>query len=121
MIVCHFTWHFPLSREQKVQLVNGATGLNYDSEKVSRFGQRVETLTRLFNLREGITRADDILPPKFWQKETLGPSKNMRAFINKEDFEKSLDEYYTLRGWSDDGVPTEETIRKLGLTQLVSG
>jgi len=121
MIVCHFTWHFPLSREQKIQLVNGATGLNYDDESVSRFGQRIETLTRLFNLREGITRADDILPPKFWQKETLGPSENMTAFIDRNDFEKSLEKYYTLRGWNLDGVPTEETIKKLGLAPLVEG
>jgi aldehyde:ferredoxin oxidoreductase len=121
MIVCHFTWHFPLSREQKIQLINGATGLNYDSEKVSRFGQRVETLTRLFNLREGIARADDILPPKFWQRETLGPSERMMAFMDRDDFEKSLDMYYTLRGWNLEGVPTNETVKKLGLDRLVSG
>ncbi|MFW9956919.1 MAG: aldehyde ferredoxin oxidoreductase family protein [Candidatus Odinarchaeota archaeon] len=121
MIVCHFTWHFPLSREQKIQLINGATGLSYHSEDVSRFGQRVETLTRLFNLREGITRADDILPPKLWKKETLGPSKNMSAFIDRRDFEKSLDKYYALRGWNNEGIPTGETVEKLGLSQLVKG
>jgi aldehyde:ferredoxin oxidoreductase len=121
MIVCHFTWHFPLSREQKIKLVNGATGLNYDSEKASKFGQRVETLIRLFNIREGITRADDILPPKFWQKETIGPSKDMMSFIDREDFEKSLDMYYALRGWNAWGIPTEATIDKLGLTSLVRG
>jgi aldehyde:ferredoxin oxidoreductase len=121
MIVCHFTWHFPLSREQKIKLVNGATGLNCDSEKVSTFGQRVETLIRLFNIREGITRADDILPPKFWQKETIGPSKDMMSFIDREDFEKSLDMYYALRGWNAWGIPTEATIDKLGLASLVRG
>jgi aldehyde:ferredoxin oxidoreductase len=121
MVVCHFTWHFPLSREQKVKLINGATGLNYDSEKVSQFGQRVETLIRLFNIREGITRADDILPPKFWQEETIGPSKNMMSFINQDDFEKSLDKYYALRGWNNWGIPTRETIEKLGLASLIEG
>ncbi|MFW9910656.1 MAG: aldehyde ferredoxin oxidoreductase family protein [Candidatus Thorarchaeota archaeon] len=120
MIVCHFTWHFPLSRDQKIKLVNGATGLNYDDERVSQFGQRVESLIRLFNIREGVTRADDILPPKFWQKETIGPSKNMSAFVDKNDFEKSLEKYYVLRGWNSQGFPTDETMKKLGLNRILA-
>jgi aldehyde:ferredoxin oxidoreductase len=121
MVICHFTWHFPLSLDQKIKLVNGATGLMYDNERITMFGQRVDTLTRLFNIREGITKADDILPPKFWQKETTGPSQGMAAFIDKADFEKSLQKYYLLRGWDAKGVPTEETIEKLGLAQLIAG
>jgi aldehyde:ferredoxin oxidoreductase len=121
MIICHFTWHFPLSREQKIKLVYGATGLEYDDDQVSMFGQRVETLTRLFNIREGVTKADDTLPLKFWQKETQGPSLGMKAFIDEQDFEKSLQKYYLLRGWDREGVPTKETVEKLGLTRLVEG
>jgi aldehyde:ferredoxin oxidoreductase len=116
LIVCHFAWHFPLTREQKIQLLNGGTGLSYDNESVSNLGQRVETLIRLFNINEGITRKDDIVPPRFWEAETKGPSKGMKAFIDRDDFEKSLDRYYELRGWSKDGVPTKETITKLGLS-----
>jgi aldehyde:ferredoxin oxidoreductase len=119
LIVCHFTWHFPLTREQKIQLLNGGTGLSYDNESVSNFGQRVETLIRLFNINEGITRKDDTIPPRFWEAETKGPSKGMKAFIDQNDFEKSLDRYYELRGWSNDGVPTKETINKLGLRKYV--
>jgi aldehyde:ferredoxin oxidoreductase len=119
MIVCHFTWHFPLSREQKIALINGATGLNYDDNRISQFGQRVETLTRIFNLREGVTKVDDVLPPKFWQKGTQGPSAGMRAFVDEVDFEKSLEKYYLLRGWDHNGVPTGETIENLGLTAIV--
>jgi aldehyde:ferredoxin oxidoreductase len=44
----------------------------------------------------------------------------MKAFVNKEDFEKSLDLYYKLKGWNKDGVPTKETIKKLGLSSLIS-
>ncbi len=119
LVVCHFTWHFPLTRSEKIQMLNSATGLNFDDDKISKFGQRVETLIRLFNINEGITRSDDILPPRFWEHETIGPSKGMASFITKDDFEKSLDSYYELRGWSSDGIPTKETIKKLGLNQLV--
>ena len=119
MVICHFTWHFPLSRDQKIQLVNGATGMDYNSEKISLFGQRIDTLTRLFNIREGITRADDILPPKFWKAETIGPSSGMKAFVNVDDFERSLEKFYLLRGWSSEGIPEHETLEKLQLTTLL--
>jgi aldehyde:ferredoxin oxidoreductase len=120
MVVCHFTWHFPLTREQKISLVNGATGLNYNSDSISKFGQRVDTLTRLFNLREGFSRADDSIPPKFWIAQTTGNAKGRKAFIDEEDFERSLDKYYELRGWDSEGIPTKETITSLGLDTLVS-
>ena len=120
LIFCHFTWHFPLTRDEKVQSFNSGTGMKYDDESVSTFGQRIETLIRLFNINEGVTRNDDILPPRFWEPDTVGPSKGMKSFIDQNDFEKSLDKYYQLRGWSKDGVPTKETIKKLGLSSTIS-
>ncbi len=120
LIFCHFTWHFPLTRDEKIQSFNSGTGIKYDDESVSTFGQRVETLIRLFNINEGVTRNDDILPPRFWEPDTVGPSKGMKSFIDQNDFEKSLDKYYELRGWSKDGVPTKETIKKLGLSSTGS-
>ncbi len=120
MVICHFTWHFPLSREDKIQLVNGATGLKFDSESISKFGQRVDTLTRLFNLREGFSRKDDIMPAKFWKAQTAGSGKGMMSFVDREDFEKSLDRYYEIRGWDSEGVPTNETIKELGLSDIIS-
>ena len=119
LIVCHFSWNFPLSREEKFRLLNSATGLDYDDARVSLFGQRIETLIRLFNINEGITRKDDVIPPRFWDVETIGPSKGMKAFIDQDDFEKSLDSYYEHRGWNKDGIPTKKTIEKLGLSFLV--
>jgi aldehyde:ferredoxin oxidoreductase len=120
LILCHFTWHFPLTRNEKIQLLNSGTGLSYDDESVTKLGQRVEALIRLFNINEGIKRKDDSLPPRFWEAETIGPSKGMKSFVDNEDFEKSLDLYYELRGWDKDGVPTKETLEKLGLSRLVT-
>jgi aldehyde:ferredoxin oxidoreductase len=114
--VCHFTYHLPLSHDQNITMLNGATGLNYDVDSIADFAQRVETLIRLFNIREGITRKDDVIPPRFWEGETHGPAKGMKAFADNEDFEKSLDKYYELRGWGRDGIPTKETVEKLGLS-----
>jgi aldehyde:ferredoxin oxidoreductase len=59
-------------------------------------------LTRKFNLREGITKADDTLPKRFFE-EPIGPEGKI---LKREDFEKMLGDYYRLRGWSSEGVPS---------------
>lgn len=119
LVICHFTYHFPLDHQTKIDLLNAATGLQYDEVSISRFANRVETLARMFNIREGVTRADDKLPPRFWEPEPNGPAKGMRAFIDKNDFETTLERFYELRGWDNDGVPKQETLVELGLTRLV--
>ncbi len=118
LIVCHLSYHLPLSHDQNITLLNSATGLKYDVESISIFGQRIETLSRLFNVREGVSRKDDILPPRLWESQTHGPAKGMKSFIDEDDFERSLDKYYELQGWGMDGIPTEETIENLGLDEL---
>ncbi|MEM4735686.1 MAG: aldehyde ferredoxin oxidoreductase family protein [Candidatus Thorarchaeota archaeon] len=119
LIVCHFTYRLPLSIDQKVRLLNAATGRTYDVDSVMRFARRVDTLTRLFNVREGASRRDDVLPEKFWTPQAEGPRAGMSAFVSREDFEQCLDRYYELRGWDRSGVPTEVTLRELGLAGLV--
>jgi len=120
LVVCHFTYHLPLSHETKIQLLNAATGLHYDEEDAKLFGRRVVTLGRMFNHREGISRESDILPERMWIPEPSGPRKGMTSFINKDDFELCLDRYYELRGWSiQDGLPTTETLELLGLNDIV--
>lgn len=117
--VCHFTYRLHITLEQKIAMLNAASGLNYDEEKAFEFAHRVATLSRLFNIREGISRKDDKLPPRFWEAERKGPREGMKAFVTREDFEKSLDKFYELRAWDEEGIPTEETIRDLGLGGIV--
>lgn len=118
MIVCHFTYHIPLTLEHKLKLINAASGLQMSTDDVSLFGQRVSTLARMFNIREGAGRKDDQLPPRFWEPEPDGPAKGMKAFVNREDFEKSLDEFYELREWDNQGIPTQSTLKKLNLDDI---
>lgn len=118
MVLCHFTYHLPLSLPQKLRLLNGATGLQYDEESIDVFGQRVETLTRLFNIREGVTRSSDSLPPRFWNPSKAGPTEGMTAFVDRADFEASLDKFYDLRGWNKEGTPTHKTLEETGLIHL---
>ncbi len=68
-------------------------------------------MERVFNNRAGLTHKDDTLPPRLLKEAaTTGPAKGL---VNGLD--KMLPEYYQLRGWTNEGVPTNETLSKLAL------
>jgi aldehyde:ferredoxin oxidoreductase len=74
-------------------------------------GERIWNLERDFNLRAGITAADDTLPKRLLKEAAnTGPAAGK---VNELD--KMLPEYYALRGWGADGVPTAETRERLQL------
>jgi len=89
-------------------------GFNYDMEEFLKTGERIYNLSRLFNVREGVSRKDDSLPPRFHQRR-----EDTGWVVTREDFEKMLDAYYVRRGWDSNGVPLKETLDKLGLTSIV--
>lgn len=99
------------------QLVTAATGFDYsttaDFEKV---GERITTLTRMINVREGFSRANDTLPARVLHSPIIeGPAKGHTV-----ELAPMLDEYYTIMGWDKSGIPTVERIRELGLTSIIS-
>ncbi|KPV63156.1 MAG: Tungsten-containing aldehyde ferredoxin oxidoreductase [Candidatus Bathyarchaeota archaeon BA1] len=74
------------------------------------------TLTRAFNVREGLSRKDDHLPQRIMNEPTpKGHATGCKAFISTEDFEQCLDKYYSLRGWDQNGKPTHKTLVELKL------
>ena len=119
LVICHFTFRLPLSYLQIISLYNAATGMNHTESDVALFAQRVETLSRLFNIREGASRKDDELPQRFWEPQTHGPRQGLTSYISKEDFDACLDKFYELRGWDMSGTPTDETLKLLGLSEIV--
>jgi len=114
--VCRFaTMATPLSLWAK--LLTSATGIDFDEAKLMLAGERAENLTRLFNVREGFLRKDDNLPKRMMEEPMPeGPAKGQ--LITREELDKMLDEYYKLRGWSMDGVPTEEKLQELDLINV---
>jgi aldehyde:ferredoxin oxidoreductase len=98
------------------KLIRLATGLEFPKAQLMEIGERIYTLERLFNLREGFTRKDDCLPERYFKEPTpIGLPIAKGKKIDKERFEKMLDEYYALHQWDNQGVPTKETLEKLGL------
>jgi len=93
------------------QVLNYATGSGYDVETVLEAGERVFNLERLFLLRAGFTGADDTLPDRMLNEPlTEGPAKGHVVYLDQ-----MLPEFYRLRGWDSDGVPTPEKLSSLGL------
>jgi len=116
MVLCKFGARnaFGNSWDNMVSLVNAATGFGYTVDGLKQVGARSWTMERLFNLREGLGRKDDTLPDRFFSLPIHdGPSKG--AVVNREDFEKEIEAYYALWGWTSEGVPTVEAMETLDI------
>ena len=104
-----------LPRHFQRMLSAAATGWDVSVADLERSGKGSGTLERLFNVREGMGRGDD-LPPRRLLEEPIatGPARGER--LDRKGYEQMLTEYYRLRGWDpEDGIPTSETQRELGL------
>jgi len=104
--------------EIMAKLFESATGIPMSVENLQRAGERILNLERIFNLREGMTREDDTLPPRML-KEAIpdGPSKGLA--ITKEEIDIMLKEYYDLHGWDPvTGVPKQETLEALSIADF---
>jgi aldehyde:ferredoxin oxidoreductase len=113
-VICLFTI-FPLSFRQIVQSLHAVTGIESFSshEEVLKIGERTNNLVRLFNLREGLTRAEDTLPKRVLKE----PLKEGPASGRVVDLKTMLSEYYFVRGWDEEGAPQKEILERLELVQ----
>lgn len=111
LVLCDFA---PISEEDCVEMWNLATGFDHTIDSYLMAGERIWNLIRLFNIREGLQPYADTLPPRFFNDPfTKGPAKDVT--LSKENFDTCIQEYYSLRGWTKEGFPTEDTIKRLEL------
>lgn len=104
--------------ENYVKMINAVTGWVLNLEEVERLGERIYNLERAFNCREGVSREDDHLPLRTTQQPiSSGPSQGM--YCPSQEFNAMLDEYYHLRGWDGNGIPTTEKLKALGLEEVL--
>ena len=97
-------------------LVNALSGLSHTSEDMYACGERVNNAARIFNILAGFTRADDDLPDRM-KNEPLAAGGAKGAMIPQEELDYMLDEFYDVRGWTMDGVPTREKLLSLGMEE----
>jgi len=97
-----------------------ATGIEMTPEELIKAGERINNLARVINIREGKgTRADDTLPWKIMNFPVPDEGIAKGAVVNQKEFDIGLDDYYSVRGWTKDGIPTPEKLKELGLDDLV--
>ncbi|HEY32337.1 MAG TPA: aldehyde ferredoxin oxidoreductase family protein [Dehalococcoidia bacterium] len=80
-------------------IIEGTTGRRLDKEQLSRIAANVTNEVRQFNLREGMSAADDTLPKRFFEE----PLEDSGKVLAKSDFDRMLSDYYRLRGWPQIG------------------
>lgn len=112
-VMCQF---LPYSPQQMTDLLNAVTGWEADTKEYLRTGERAATLARLYNLREGWDPREDTLPKRFFEPFKSGPLAG--TGVSPEAFAAATREYYREMGWDENGVPTGERLRELGIDSL---
>jgi aldehyde:ferredoxin oxidoreductase len=97
------------------RFISVITGIERTAEEFSIAGERIINMERIFNCREGFTREDDQIPERFYiDAPSSGPAKGIK--VDRNEFRKIMDDYYTKRGWSlSDTSPLPEKIKELEL------
>jgi aldehyde:ferredoxin oxidoreductase len=90
-----------------------ATGVEYKTADLVKFGERAVNIKRAFNIRCGVTRADDTIPKMLLQPLPDGGTQGKVPNLTVQ-----LDEYYRIRGWTPEGKPTKEKLHELGLDDI---
>jgi aldehyde:ferredoxin oxidoreductase len=120
-VYCFFTT-FAIEDTELFKLYEAITGWSLpDQEWYNTKGQRILTLQRTMLLLGGPDTKwkpglDDDNPPKFWEPLPSGPDKG--AKLDRKKFEEDRREYFNAVGWDNDGIPTAETLKRLGLEGL---
>ena len=114
MVLCKFV-NNAVADEYLARALTACTGVVYSTGDIHRVGERIWNLERLYNLREGFTKADDTLPRRLLEEPVKGgPTDGWVVHL-----EPMLEEYYRARAWDKAGVPTAATLQRLGLDTLV--
>jgi len=99
-------------------LLAPVTGWDVDGDELRRTARRIVVAKRLYNLREGWTRAEDRLPERFLT-EPLELDSGREAALTADRLDAMIDAYYEGRGLDADGVPEPRTSAELDLNLFV--
>ncbi|MBW1769442.1 MAG: aldehyde ferredoxin oxidoreductase, partial [Deltaproteobacteria bacterium] len=96
------------------------TGIEMTPRDIWDIAERCSNLERLFNLREGLTKdgleKGDMLNHRYFDEPCKrGAIDVIGKTIDKKKFNKMVDEFYKHHGWDKNGVPTQKTLKRLGL------
>ncbi len=96
------------------------TGWPMSPDELKLAGERINNLKKMFNIREGWTRADDTLPPRILQ-EKLPTGVVAGVGLTTQELDMMIQSYYMARGWTEEGLIPEAKLQELGLLGIASG
>ena len=109
---CYFAR--PLGLDDYAKLFSAVVGKSWTQKDLLKLGERIYNLEKVYNLRIGMSKKDDWLPKRFYEEPIpFGPSQGHK--IEKNEYLKMLEEYYSLRGWDHEGVPELEKVKNVNL------
>jgi len=116
ILVCDFV---PVNLNNLVKAIQYSVGIKLSEEEYLRIGERIWNMSRLFNVREGITVDDDTLPDRIFEEPLPLPQglEQSSVKLSKTSFKQTLKDYYRLRGWDEYGIPSVEKLRELDLAE----
>jgi len=112
--LCKFLIFGRVGPTKVTEWLNYVIGWNLTPKELLTIGEKLHNLKRMYNVRLGIDRKDDTLPSRLLH---LARAAGMAAGVLPE-LDKMLEEYYHLRGWNKNGIPTEEKLEELGLKDI---
>jgi len=117
--ICKFTtsWRFGIGPPRIAKLATALTGIQYSWQDILECGDRIWTVEYAMQRRFGLRRKDDFPPDRFFE-EPIPTGPNKGAVLDREKYEKMLIEYYHIRGYDDEGIPTREKLEELGLKDI---
>jgi aldehyde:ferredoxin oxidoreductase len=120
LILCKFVRHcLDDLYADAAHLYTLVTGWPMTGPDLQLAGQRINTTKKLFNIREGWTRADDTLPERCLSEAVPdGPGAGQR--LTRDDLELMISGYYHARRWADDGTVPRDTLDRLHLPDLLA-
>jgi len=110
LLICYFV---PWDYVDIPEIVRAVTGWYTSSWELMKVGERITTMARVFNIREGFKRENDCLPERFFQPHTSGALSE--TAIKPEDFKSAIINYYKMIGWNEDGIPTKSKLEELDI------
>ncbi len=105
LVFCRF-YRDVIHWEELIKIIYFLTGERYGVADLRAMAGRIQTMTRLFNLREGATMADDKLPKRL-VSEAINDGKDL---VTEDEMAAMLSDYYLLRGWNENGVPPQNNL-----------
>jgi aldehyde:ferredoxin oxidoreductase len=116
--VCQFPYGIGLLTDDLPALLSAASGQDWTRERLCAVGERIWNLSRAFSAQVGIDRQTDYLPQRF-SEIPMPDGMGAGHTLSRAEQDQLLDRYYQLRGWDQEGYPTQETWRRVALLALL--